>query len=215
MKFVFSLIPSAARNPCRNQEFQGARSLRASSVLLLMTLVSLAAPAQPKPIDTAQSAITIHVGKSGFFSAFGHDHLVRAPITQGTLDESPIRPKVEFRVDARQLKVMDPDVKPEERAEIQRDMLGPKVLDSEKYPEISFRSTSIERIGDAKWKVSGELALHGQTRPVQATVTGSQGRYSGTANFKQTDFGIKPVSVGGGTVKVKDELRIEFEVRAR
>ena len=174
-----------------------------------------AAPAQPRPIDVKQSQITIHVGRAGFLSAFGHDHLVRAPIAEGTIDESAPHARVEFRVDARQLKVLDPDVKPEERAEIQRDMLGPKVLDSEKYPEIRFRSTSIQRTGDGKWKVLGELSLHGQTRPVEVAVTGGNGSYRGTAKFKQTDFGIKPVSVGGGTVKVKDELRIEFEVRAQ
>jgi polyisoprenoid-binding protein YceI len=184
-------------------------------VLLFAMVLSLPANAQPKPIDTKQSQITIHVGRSGFLSAFGHDHLVRAPIAEGTIDESATRAQVEFRVDARQLKVMDPDVKPEERAEIQRDMLGPKVLDSEKHPEIRFRSTSIERAGDGKWKVMGELSLHGQTRPVDVAVTGSNGSYRGTAKFKQTEFGIKPISVGGGTVKVKDELRIEFEVRAQ
>lgn len=173
------------------------------------------ASAQPRPIDIKQSQITIHVGRAGLFSAFGHDHLVRAPIAQGTIDESATRPQVEFRVESRQLKVMDPDVKPEERAEIQRDMLGPKVLDSEKYQEIRFRSTSIERTGDGKWKVSGQLSLHGQTRPVEVAVTGGSGSYRGTTKFKQTEFGIKPVSVGGGTVKVKDELRIEFEVRAQ
>jgi polyisoprenoid-binding protein YceI len=185
------------------------------AMLLLAAALPTQASAQARPIDVKQSQITIHVGRAGLFSAFGHDHLVRAPIAQGTIDESATRSQVEFRVESRQLKVMDPDVKPEERAEIQRDMLGPKVLDSEKHPEIRFRSTSIEPTGNGKWKVSGELTLRGQTRPVQATVTGGNGAYRGTAEFKQTAFGIKPVSVGGGTVKVKDELRIEFEVRAQ
>lgn len=183
--------------------------------LCLVAALSTMALTQPRPIDVKQSQITIHVGRAGFLSAFGHDHLVRAPIAEGTIDESATRSRVEFRVDSRQLKVLDPDVKPEERAEIQRDMVGPKVLDSEKYPEIRFRSTSIQRTGDEKWKVLGELSLHGQTRSVEVAVTGGNGSYRGTAKFKQTDFGIKPVSVGGGTVKVKDELRIEFEVRAQ
>jgi len=33
--------------------------------------------------------------------------------------------------------------------------------------------------------------------------------------LKQTDFGIKPVTIAGGTVKVKDELTIEFDIVAR
>jgi hypothetical protein len=36
--------------------------------------------------------------------------------------------------------------------------------------------------------------------------------YRGSATLKQTDFGITPVTVAGGTVKVKDEVKIEFEI---
>lgn len=182
--------------------------------IALAAMAPIAVQAAPKNIDTAKSVITIHVGKSGFFSAFGHEHVVRAPIAEGTVEESTPKPRVEFRVDARQLKVLDPETKPEERAQIQRDMEA-KVLDSEKYPEIRFRSTRIERAGDGKWKVSGELTLHQETHPVEATVSGGNGRYRGNASFKQTQFGIKPVAVAGGTVKVKDELRIEFEITAQ
>jgi hypothetical protein len=39
--------------------------------------------------------------------------------------------------------------------------------------------------------------------------------YRGAATLKQTDFGITPVTVAGGTVKVKDEVKIEFEVVLR
>jgi hypothetical protein len=36
--------------------------------------------------------------------------------------------------------------------------------------------------------------------------------YRGSATLRQTDFGIKPLTVAGGTVKVKDEVKIEFEI---
>jgi polyisoprenoid-binding protein YceI len=189
--------------------------LRTLSTSLLWAIMPALLQAAPKPIDVEKSAITIQVGKSGFFSAFAHNHVVRALLAEGAIEENGAKPHVEFRVDARQLKVLDPETKPEERAEIQRDMQGPKVLDSEKYPEIRFRSTTIERAGEGKWKVSGELTLHGQTHPVEATATGSNGRYRGSTSFKQTQFGITPIAVAGGTVKVKDELRIEFEIIAQ
>jgi hypothetical protein len=38
------------------------------------------------------------------------------------------------------------------------------------------------------------------------------GRYRGTVVLKQRDFGITPISIAGGTVKVKDELKVEFDI---
>jgi hypothetical protein len=42
-------------------------------------------------------------------------------------------------------------------------------------------------------------------------VTLKDGRYTGGATVKQTDFGIKPPGKAG--VKAKDEVRIEFDVQ--
>ena len=36
--------------------------------------------------------------------------------------------------------------------------------------------------------------------------------YVGAAIFRQTQFGIRPVSVAGGAVKVKDEVKIDFAI---
>ena len=38
------------------------------------------------------------------------------------------------------------------------------------------------------------------------------GVYRGTVTLKQRDFGIEPISIAGGTVKVKDELKVQFEI---
>src|SRR6267154_68472 len=163
-----------------------------------------------KEIDTPRSVLTVHVYKTGLFSAFAHDHEIRAPIQKGFINET--KNSVEFAVDARLLRVLDPKVSESDRAEIQGTMLGPSVLDSERFTEIRFRSTSVEKRGEGKWTVSGDLTLHGQTHPVKAEVEGRDGHYSGTAQLRQTDFAIKPVSIAGGSIKVKDEVRVEFEL---
>lgn len=163
-----------------------------------------------RPIDVAKSSMTVRVLKAGLFSAFGHEHEVNAPIEQGSFRED--HPSVELVVDARKLRVMDKDVSDKDRAEIQETMLGPKVLDSQQFPEILFRSTQLDRLGEGKWLLHGDLTLHGQTRPVVVKVEGQNGRYRGSAELKQKDFGITPVTVAGGTVKVKNELRIEFDI---
>ena len=79
--------------------------------------------------------------------------------------------------------------------------------------EIVFKSNAVEVLGPSQWSVRGELALRGQSRPVTAEVTEKAGHYTGRATVKQTDFGIKPVKVAGGTVKVKDEVRVEFDIQ--
>jgi len=164
-------------------------------------------------IDPQKSSITVRVFKAGVFSAFGHEHEISAPIQQGSFTENPA--SVEITVDARRMRVMDKGISEKDRADIQQTMLGPKVLDSEKFPTIRFRSTRFEPLGEGKWIVLGDLTIHGETHPVKVHVEGENGHYRGTAELKQKDFGITPVTVGGGAVKVKNELHIEFEIVAR
>ena len=169
----------------------------------------LGVSAQQHNIDTQKSTLTIHVGKTGAFSVLGHEHEVRAPIHSGTADTGS-HPAVEIPVDARALRVIDKDDSEKDRAEVQRTMLGPEVLDSERYQEIVFKSTLAESIGQGRWTLRGNLTLRGQTRPVTVHVTLKDGRYTGETAVKQTDFGIKPPGKAG--VRAKDEVRIEFDV---
>lgn len=186
-------------------------SFRIATCLLSTCLAASAAVRMA--IDTQESAMTVHVYKSGLFSAFGHEHEIRAPIAEGSFDEE--NQSVRLRVDARRLQVVDQDVSDKDRAKIQETMLGPEVLDSQKFPEIVFQSNHIERLGDGKWALEGALTLHGETRPVKVQVEGQSGHYRGWAQLKQKDFGITPVVVAGGTVKVKNEIRIEFDIHGK
>ncbi len=181
------------------------------AVALSPAMLCAQAPPTTRQIDPQKSVITVRVFKGGLFAAFGHEHDIQAPVQKGAFSEAART--VELTVDARSMRVLDRDVSAKDRAEIQETMLGPKVLDSARFPEIRFRSTAVESTGSGHWIVNGELTLHGQTRPVTAEVQGrSGGGYQGSAELKQKDFGITPVTVGGGAVKVKNELRVEFEI---
>ena len=169
--------------------------------------------ATPVEIDTERSSLTIRVYKTGLFAALAHDHEIYAPLQHGSFDEE--QQTVEFTVNARELRVIDPGVSQSDRSEIQSTMLGPKVLDSEKFQEIKFHSTKVEQVAAGKWTVQDDLTLHGQTRPVKVDVQGEQGRYRGSALLRQKDFDIAPVSIAGGSVKVKNEVRIEFEIMGK
>jgi polyisoprenoid-binding protein YceI len=155
--------------------------------------------------------MTIRVYKAGVLSAFGHDHEISAPVAGGTVDVEGR--KVELHANATALRVQDPKVSDKDRAEIQSNMLGADVLDAENHKEISFRSTGAESAGSGAWKVSGELTLHGVTKPVSMAVQERDGHYTGACTLKISDFGIKPVKAAGGTVKVKDEVKVEFDIQ--
>jgi polyisoprenoid-binding protein YceI len=170
----------------------------------------LGVSAQQHSIDTQKSTLTIHVGKTGALSGLGHEHEVRAPIHSGTADTGS-SPAVEMHVDARELRVIDKDASEKDRAEVQKTMLGPEVLDSEHHQEIVFKSTGAESAGQGRWTLRGNLTLCGQTRPASVQVTLKDGHYTGESTVKLTDFGIKPPGKAG--VKAKDEVRIEFDVR--
>src|ERR1700687_3566686 len=121
--------------------------------------------AQQHNIDTQKSTLTIHVGKTGVLSGLGHEHEVRAPIQSGTVDTGS-HPGVEMHVDARALRVIGNDDSEKDRAEVQKTMLGPEVLDSERHHEIVFKSIGAESADQGRWTLRGNLTLRGQTRPV-------------------------------------------------
>ena len=102
-------------------------------------------------------------------------------------------------------------------------MLGPRVLDVERFPRIACESRRIsvtaasgERLS---LRIAGDLTLHGVTHPAAAVVEAQVGAEEiaarGRLTVKQTDFGIRPVTAGAGTVRVKDALDIEFSLIAR
>src|SRR5579864_3968511 len=141
-----------------------------------------------RTIDTEHSSLKIHVGKAGLFSAAGHDHWVTAPFAEGRFNDSHL-PQVAFTVDARKLTLVEDNKLSEgQQAEVQHTMHA-KVLQSQSYPLISFHSTKIEKTGVNQWLVSGELTLHGQSRPIRAEVNYAEGAYTGRSTIKQTDFG--------------------------
>ncbi len=177
-------------------------------------LPTLALLAQERAIDAQRSTITVHVGKSGLLSPAAHDHTINAPISSGTVRESTA-PHIEFTIETAKMTVQpDPKIDAKDQATIQTHMQE-MTLETKKYPEIEFRSTRIEPIADGRWKVDGDLSLHGVTKPVTLTVKQTGDSWTTRTVLKQTDFGIKPISIGGGMIKVKNEVEIDFQIFAR
>jgi polyisoprenoid-binding protein YceI len=93
------------------------------------------------------------------------------------------------------------------------------VLESSKFPKITFRSVRVSNFKGTSLTVHGDLSLHGVTKriamPVSVSVTPQQLRATGKYVLKQTDFGITPYSAAGGSIKVKNEVILNFNIVAK
>lgn len=114
------------------------------------------------------------------------------------------------------------DVSRQDRQLIQR-VMNDEVLEVQRYPEISFISTSVtaQRLMESTYRadIGGQLTLHGTTHSLAITAQLVLGddtlRATGSFEIRQSDFGLKIASVAGGTLKVRDELRFCFYMMAR
>jgi len=191
--------------------------MRVGRICLALSMVVgvvAAVGAESRTIDIDRSTLTVLVYKAGLFSAFADDHVINAPIADGSVsEEAPLA--VQLSIASTSLKVLDPSLSVSRRADVQTRMLGKDVLDSQTFPDITFVSTTVEAAGANTWKVTGVLTIRNRPRTVTFETVRQEGRYRGSVLIRQRDFGIEPISIGGGTVKVKDELRIQFDIALR
>ena len=93
-------------------------------------------------------------------------------------------------------------------------------FDAEKFPTITFKSTSVKAAGKGKLKVAGDLTIKGTTKPVVLDVTinktGVQplakreaAGFSATATVKRTDFGL-----GLYAPNVSDQVKLSITTEA-
>lgn len=194
--------------------------------LLLSSRAGAQASSTPEyAINSEKSRLEISVYKEGVFKAFGHNHLISASSISGRIlfnQKMPADSSVDLTVEAASLTVIDPGESDSDRRQVQSTMAGKEVLDAQKYPEIRFISTRVtsEKKTDEGWEIAvdGRLILHGIEKPIslplRLSARNGELRAEGEASILQTDFGITPIKVGGGTVRVKDKVRIRFDVVA-
>ena len=171
--------------------------------------------------DVTTSTLTLWTYREGLLSRVAHDLCIEASQLHAPLTVEGERVRVEVRVQVRDLKVRgqvkDGAVKPlsdSDHAEIEKN-LTTKVLDASRHPELSYRGEG-QRDGD-RARLQGELTLCDATRPLAlegAIEDDEHGvRVTGEVRFRQTDWGIKPYSALMGALKVKDEVRVSWDLR--
>ncbi|HEX9052485.1 MAG TPA: YceI family protein [Anaeromyxobacter sp.] len=197
---------------------------------ILAAAVASAAPPAAERFDLAPAGpgIRIHVAKRGAFAMFAHDHDFEVTRWRGTAElpgGDPARAAVALALAAGSLHDREAKLSEADRRKVDAQAAGPEVLDAAHAPEITFRSegASVEGAGASggavRGTIHGRLTLRGRTRPVEATFEaareGEGWRVRGRARFKQSEFGIRPFSGFGGTVGVKDEVEVTFELALR
>jgi polyisoprenoid-binding protein YceI len=175
-------------------------------------------------IDPARSRFTIRAFAAGLLSGFGHNPTLAVRDYSGEMrfaPDSPANGSLKLDVKANSLAVQD-DVSDKDRSDIEQTMKA-DVLEVQRFPEILFESKKVSgvQLGESLFamKIEGDLTLHGLTRrqTFNAQVVPADGtlRAYGEGSLRQTDFGIRLVSVAGGALKVKDELKLSFDFMAR
>jgi polyisoprenoid-binding protein YceI len=175
-------------------------------------------------LDARASKFTVQAFVTGILSAMGHNPTIGIRKFSGEVSfdrETPQASGFRLSIDATSLSVQD-DISDKDRREIER-LMNEQVLETARYREMVYDSSilSITRLGDALFSagIDGSLSLHGVVRsqPVTARIAvfGTMLRASGEFTLSQADYEIKPVSVAGGALKVKDELKVCFEMVAR
>jgi polyisoprenoid-binding protein YceI len=109
-------------------------------------------------------------------------------------------------------------------AERDAHLRSPDFLDADKYPEITFRSTRIENQGGKRLKISGDLTIHGVTRPVVLEANeegrgkdpwgGQRAGFSATTILDRRDFGLtwnQALETGGWLVG--HEIKVNLDIQ--
>lgn len=176
-------------------------------------------------IDSGRSMFTVRAFVGGLFAFAGHDHTIAIDDFSGDLHLTPGSSDLavlQMTITAGSLAEVDTEFNEKDRQEINKTMRE-EVLETGKYPDIVFTSTGVsaKKVGEGEYQVmiSGTLTLHGVTRNRQikakVTISGNTLRAQGEFSLQHSDYNLKRISVAGGAVKVKEELRLAFNIVAR
>ncbi len=182
-------------------------------------------------VDPAESEVDILVFRGGTLARLGHNHVMAAKHLAGRAWIHPQFEKSGFDISLQvaDLIVDDPDARraagsdfPPEIPQSDKDatrtnMLKSEVLDAERFPEVRVQATSV-RGNEQRAEVTVGIAIKDVRRevtvPVALSVDSSRLVAQGEFDILQSDFGIKPFSVGFGALQVQDRLHVRFRIVA-
>lgn len=195
----------------------------ALSILLAASPALAQSAAAPQPpagryyMDKSHTSLVFrvnHLGLSRYTAGFSR--------VDGQLQFDPADPaamRVEATIDPTSLVLNPPP------AGFHDELMGKNWLDAAKFPQITFRSTKVEPTGKNTAKVTGDLTLHGVTKPVVLDVTynggyppnnfdpgGARVGFSAHGVLKRSAFGVSAgIPAPGSTMGVSDDVEVAIE----
>lgn len=194
----------------------------AAALALTLGAAPVALAAAPPPpagvysLDKSHSSVTFRVSHMGFSRYTAHFAAL-----DGKLNFDPTKPaamQVEATIDPRSLDLNAPP------AGFLDQLMGKTFFAAAQFPAITFRSTKVEVTGAAAAQVTGDLTLHGVTKPVVLGVTynggyppngmdpGGRVGFSAHGTLKRSAFGMGyGVPAPGSNMGVGDDVEIMIE----
>jgi polyisoprenoid-binding protein YceI len=172
-------------------------------------------PAGTHTFGPENGALWVKTGRAGAAAQAGHDLLIEVTSWRATLEvaEDPAQTSIVLEADASSLRVRDgfggmQPLGDDDKTSIEQ-TIDEEVL---QRTDIEFRSTAVRTTESGGIAVEGELTLVGAVHPLELEIeVGDDGRLSGNAVVKQSDWGITPYSALFGALKVADDVSVALD----
>ena len=177
--------------------------------ILLLTIISASAQETKWTFDKAHSKIQFDVAHMVISEVSGQFQEYEGIVL--TSKEDFTNAKIDFSIDVKSIDTDD--------GKRDEHLQSPDFFDAEKYPNITFKSKSMKKIGENQYKLTGDLTMHGVTMKITldtkygGTVTDPYGNVKAgfkiTGIINRTDFGLKYNSViNTGGLMIGEEITI-------
>jgi len=192
------------------------RRLRIIGITSLLLALSSAGPAATWEFDPVHTGVQFKVRHLMVSHVRGDFEKVSGKIVYDERDIS--RSSADITIDASSINTRV--------AKRDEHLKSPDFLDAAKYPSLVFKSKKVEKAGDGKLKMTGDLTIRGVTKEVVLDIEGptspirdpaGKTRVGGVASTKinRKDFGLtwnKAIETGGVVVGDEVEITIDIEI---
>ena len=169
-------------------------------------------------LGPGSGVLSIRTTRQGAASKAGHDLRIEVDSWEAEVKvgESAEQSAMTLAADSRSVRVIEGTGGIKSLTESDKEDIH-KTIHKEvlKGTAIEFRSSEIRGgSGGDTWSVSGQLDLNGKQGPVTFDLAlADDGRITGSAIVRQTDFGMKPYSALFGALKVADEVTVAIDAK--